>query len=168
MFLYTQPPSALKFFPVKKDVYLSRGAVVVMDKREGSLPELVFYRFEFWLHMKGGIVADAKFTLEELRNFEEATLGTHLTWAEIREDTFTFLAEAEARQGGMDIEDHGGAIHYWSPYFDKSFSGMESFDELKSNFIRLIDGVFVVCHYFETEWVILTGKTPIKINFRGA
>ena len=166
-YLLTQPPKALKFYPVRKDAFNARGAIVVMDKSTGFAPDLHFYRYDFFLSVKNNKeIKKAYFFIDKLTNYHIEATGEELLWSEEREAVSDMMDDYLENDGKFYVGEHEKALCSWQEEVKYGFDAIESEVDLKKNFSWLMDGVFVVRHYFETEWVILTGDNPIKINFK--
>jgi hypothetical protein len=166
MFLYTQPPKEIKFYPCKVDTYSARGGIILMDKEQAKLPNLKFYRFDFFLKLHKDVISNAVFHLDELVNLslEGGEIET-LSWKTEREEALDMVESCIKTNGEMDIGHFSAAVNYWQPAVENFLDNLKTVDELKQEFSSLMKEEFVVRHYFETEWVILT-QPIIKIDFK--
>lgn len=167
MFLYTQPPKEIKFYPCKTGVYSARGGIILKNKEQRELPQLQFYRFDFFLKLEGSIITSAAFHLDQLTNLAvEGGEAESLSWKEERQEAIEMVQSCIETNGEMDIGEFSHAINYWFPTVDISLEDIKDIKELKQGFSCALGNIFVVRHYFETEWVILTQPDKIRIDFK--
>ena len=138
-----------------------------MNKGQGELPQLQFYRFDFFLKLKGSIISGAAFNLDELTNLAiEGGEVESLSWKEERQEALEMVQSCIETNEEKDIGEFSRAINYWSSIVEGSLENLKSIDELKKGFSVALGEIFVVRHYFETEWVILAHSDQIKLDFK--
>ncbi len=165
-FLYTKPPPELKFYPCGGNVFNARGAVIVLQKEERELPDLEFYRFDFYLKYQGEVVEEAQFIIEQLINLHADLRGSEPSWREQGEVAMELAEDDRGGEGRLQLSDYLAALNYWAPCVDPTLRSLKTEEELKGKFSMTMDGIGVVRHYFETDWVVLREHSPVRMDFK--
>ena len=164
-FLYTPPPPFIKFYPCKAGVFAARGAVVVASKSENKLPQLEHFRFEFFIGCEHGKIEQAHFAIDELCSLADLENKGKPSWKDEREEADLMLQDHLNYDGMMSVAEYDSAINLWVMCANDSYSEIENEKHLKQCFSMTTEDIYVVRHYFETDWIILDNQ-EMKIDFR--